>query len=75
MLKDIKSQVVKGLHKDYVRKKHIFACCCTAHSTQGASVDTNMTIFDYNHPLVRNYPEWLYTIITRCRDLSRIKFF
>ena len=32
-------------------------------------------IFDYHHPLVRDYPEWLYTCITRARDLSRVKFF
>ena len=75
MLKDIKSQVVKGLNKDYVRKNFIFASACTAHSMQGSSVDTHITIFDYNHPLVRNYPEWLCTSITRCRDLSRVKFF
>ena len=42
---------------------------------QGSSVVTDITIFDYNHFLVRNYPEWLYTTITRARDLNRVKFF
>ena len=42
---------------------------------QGQSVDTDITIFDYNHFLVRDYPEWLYTCITRARDLNRVKSF
>ena len=42
---------------------------------QGASVDTDITIFDYNHFSVKDYPEWIYTCITRARDLNRVKFF
>ena len=38
-------------------------------------MDDEITIFDYNHFLVRNYPEWLWTAITRTRDLSKVKFF
>ena len=74
-LKNIKTEILQSLHIDKVRKNSIFAHACTAHSMQGQSVDTDITIFDYNHPLVRNYPEWLYTSITRARDLSRVKFF
>ena len=48
---------------------------CTAHSAQGRSIDSEITIFDYNHFLVKNYPEWLWTALTRCRDLSKVKFF
>ena len=44
-------------------------------SLQGASVDTDITIFDYNHFLVGDYPEGIYTCITRARDLNRVKFF
>jgi hypothetical protein len=38
-------------------------------------VDDEITIFDYNHFLVRNYKEWLWTAITRCRDFNKVKFF
>ena len=38
-------------------------------------MDDEITIFDYNHLLVRNYEEWLWTAITRCRDLNKVKFF
>eukprot|EP00438_Fugacium_kawagutii_P014503 Skav208988 [mRNA] locus=scaffold395:76378:79443:- [translate_table: standard] len=75
MLKDIKSGKVQGLNKDKVRASFIFASCSTCHSAQGCSIDGDLTIFDYNHFLVRNYPEWIWTAITRSRDLSKVKFF
>eukprot|EP00438_Fugacium_kawagutii_P018169 Skav234138 [mRNA] locus=scaffold1519:11582:14900:- [translate_table: standard] len=74
-LKNVKTEILQSLNIDKVRRNFIFAWCCTAHSMQGQSVDTDITIFDYNHPLVRNYPEWLYTCVTRSRDLNRVKFF
>ena len=74
-LKNVKTNILQSIHIEKVRHNFIFAYTCTAHSMQGSSVDTDITIFDYSHPLVRNYPEWLYCCITRCRDLSRVKFF
>ena len=73
-LKNVKTEILQSLHIDKVRKNFIFAWCCTAYSMQGQSVDTDITIFDYNHFLVRDYPEWLYTCITRARDLNRVIF-
>ena len=75
MLKDIKSQEVRGLDKDEVRASCIFASCFTCHSAQGSSIDGDITIFDYNHVMVRIYREFLWTAITRTRDLSKVKFF
>ena len=46
----------------------------TCHSTQGSSIDDTITIFDYNHFLVKNYPEWIFTAVTRARDLDKVKF-
>eukprot|EP00438_Fugacium_kawagutii_P006184 Skav207472 [mRNA] locus=scaffold3545:496284:499559:- [translate_table: standard] len=74
-LKNVKTEILQSLPIDKVRQSFIFAHCCTAHSMQGSSVDTDITIFDYNHPLIRGYPEWLYVCITRSRDLNRVKFF
>ena len=74
-LKNIKSNILQSLHIDKVRRNFIFAHCCTAHSMQGQSVDTDITIFDYNHFLVKDYPEWLYSSVTRARDLNKVKFF
>ena len=74
-LKNIKTNILQSLEMDKVRKNFIFAHCATCHSAQGSSVDDEITIFDYNHFLVRNYKEWLWTAITRCRDLNKVKFF
>lgn len=74
-LKHVKTNKLQSLDIDKVRKSFIFASCCTAHSMQGSSADADITIFDYKHFLVRKYPEWLYTCITRRRDLNRVKLF
>jgi len=55
------------------RKHFIYAYCFTAHSVQGASANESITIFDYKHWLVDK--EWLWTSITRCRDLNKVKFY
>eukprot|EP00438_Fugacium_kawagutii_P013577 Skav212334 [mRNA] locus=scaffold5228:693:3725:+ [translate_table: standard] len=74
-LQDVKTKVVQPLFIQKVRENFIFRHCFTCHSAQGSSIDGNVTIFDWNFYLVRNYPEWLWTAITRARDLSKVKFF
>ena len=74
-LKNDKTGKVQPLVIDKVRKNFIFAYCSTCHSAQGSSIDDTITIFDYSHFLVKNYPEWIWTAITRCRDLNKVKFF
>ena len=74
-LKNIKSKEIQAIDIEKIRHNFIFAWCATAHSMQGQSVDTEITIFDYNHFLVREYSEWLYTCITRARDLNKVRFF
>ena len=75
LLKNVKDGKLHPLPLDKARSSFIFASCSTAHYAQGCSVDSEITIFDYNHFLVKNYPEWLWTSLTRCRDLSKVKFF
>ena len=74
-LKNIKTGILQSIGIDKVRSNFIFASCSTCHSAQGSSIDGDLTIFDYNHFLVRNYPEFIWTAITRARDLSKVKFF
>ena len=74
-LKNIKTGILQSIGIDKVRSNFIFASCSTCHSAQGSSIDGDLTIFDYNHPLIRNYREFLWTAITRARDLSKVKFF
>ena len=74
-LKNVKTEILQSLSVDKIRSNFIFAYCSTCHSAQGSSIDDTITIFDYNHFLVKNYPEWIWTAITRCRDLNKVKFY
>lgn len=47
--------------------------CSTCHSCQGCSIDDDITIFDANTPYCNRY--WLYTAITRARDLNKVNVF
>ena len=49
------------------------AYCNTCHSEQGCSIDDSITIFDSNTPYCNR--NWLYTAITRARDLSKVTIF
>eukprot|EP00734_Pompholyxophrys_sp_LG126_P000098 Pompholyxophrys_sp_v1_NODE_6_length_8036_cov_9.951134.p1 type:complete len:1617 gc:universal NODE_6_length_8036_cov_9.951134:1979-6829(+) len=52
--------------------KHFnFKYAHTCHSVQGTSKDA-ITLCDIDHPFVDK--NWLWTAITRCRDLSKISF-
>ena len=54
LLKNVKEGKLHPLPLDKARSSFIFASCCTPHSAQGCSVDDEITIFDYNHFLVKN---------------------
>ena len=49
------------------------AYCNTCHSEQGCSIDDDITIFDSNTPYVDRY--WMYTAITRCRELDQVTIY
>ena len=57
-----------------ILKKHFkLPYCYTCHSVQGLSLDEEITLFDCNTPYVDRHFVW--TAITRARDLSKITFF
>ena len=70
---NIKTREEIVLHVGILRSHFIFAFCFTCHSVQGCSIDDNVTIFDWNHHLISR--EWLWTAITRARDLNRVRFY
>ena len=74
-LKNTKTDILQPIQIKKVRENFIFAHCTTCHSAQGSSIDGDITIFDYNHFDIRNYREWLWTAITRARDLNKVKFY
>ena len=74
-LKNTKTNILQSLKIQKVRDNFIFAHCTTCHSAQGSSIDGDITIFDYNHYDIKKYREWLWTAITRARDLNKVKFY
>ena len=74
-LKNVKTEILQSLRVEKIRSNFIFAYCSTCHSAQGSSIDGDITIFDWNHFLVRDYKEWIWTAVSICRDLNKVKFF
>ena len=74
-LKNMKTNILQSLNIQKVRDNFIFAHCTTCHSAQGSSIDGDITVFDYNHYDIKKYREWLWTAITRARDLNKVKFY
>ena len=61
------------LPKDIIRKHFIFNYCSTCHSTQGQTIDENITIYDWKFYYVTR--EWLWTAITRATSLDNVYFY
>ena len=61
------------LHIVILRSHFISAFGYTSHSVQGCFIDDDVTILDWNHHLITC--EWLWTGITRARDLKRVQFY
>ena len=73
-IQDIKSKTIFMTNTTTLDKHFIHAYCATCHSSQGASLDKSITIheWDKSHLVSR---EWIWTAITRCRDINKVKFF
>jgi hypothetical protein len=56
-----------------IKDSFMFNYCSTCHSTQGASINGNGCIFDYNNKLV-NW-RWLWTDITRATQIENAYFY
>ena len=73
-IQDIKSKTIFMTNTTTLDKHFIHAYCATCHSSQGASLDKSITIheWDKSHLVSR---EWIWTALTRCRDINKVKFF
>ena len=63
----------KNIGDRIIKDAFIFNYCSTCHSTQGASIDGKICIFDYNNKLV-NW-RWLWTAITRATQIENVYFY
>ena len=59
--------------KNIIKKSFIFDYCSTCHSTQGQTIDENITIYDWKS--YYNSREWLWTAITRATSLDNVYFY
>ena len=60
------------LPKTVIRSAFTHNYCRTCHSFQGSSIDEGITVFDWGNFFVNR--KWLWTAITRARDLSKVYF-
>ena len=65
--------IVFNMERQQLWKTFSLSYCNTCHAEQGCSINEGLTIFDANTPYVNRY--WLYTAITRARDLAAITIF
>ena len=68
LLKNIATEEIYELSKDVVKKHFIFDYCSTCHSTQGATIDESITIYDWKFYYMSR--EWLWTAVTRATSLD-----
>jgi hypothetical protein len=58
---------------DLIKKNFTHNYCRTCHSFQGSSINKPITIFDWKFVHVNR--KWLYTAVTRARDLKKVVFY
>lgn len=71
-LKDHESQLWE-IDFATIKKSFRFNYALTGHAIQGITLENAMTIFDYDFKHVEK--EWLWTAISRVRDLDEVYFF
>ena len=73
-LQNIKTKTTHITTIKILEKHFRYAYCATCHSSQGASVDKSITIFEWDksHLVSR---EWFYTALTRSTDINKVKFY
>ena len=73
VLKNIKTEVEQTMLKKFLKSHFVYAYCYTAHSKQGCSVNDEIIIYDWPRPYCSR--KWIWVAITRCRDLSKVRFY
>ena len=73
ILENVATGERQGIVRKLLQKNFIYAYCYTTHPKQGCSVDGDIVVYDWS--LWCCCPNWYWTSITRCRDLSRVKFY
>ena len=73
-LENVKSKEQFTIDRYTLDKHFRYDCCTTCHSAQGASIDGQIIILEWDkkHPVTR---EWIWCALTRSTDFSKVRFF
>ena len=72
-LENVATRLQQEINLKKLRQNFIYASCYTCHSKQGCSIDGDVIVYDWMYSYVSK--EWLYTSITRSKDLNKVKFY
>ena len=74
IIENIKDKKKYTLTEELLNKHFRYGYCATAHSCQGASINNNITIHEWDKSYLVSR-EWLWCSLTRARDFNKIAFF
>ena len=72
-LENIVTGEVQSIGNKIVTDTSMFNYCATCHSSQGASINGNICMFDYKDEHVDW--RWLWTAITRATQIDNVYFY
>ena len=74
IIENIKTKQKHTLTEELLNKHFRYGYCATCHSCQGASINNNITIHEWDKSYLVSR-EWLWTSLTRARDFNKVAFF
>ena len=74
IIENIKDKNKYMLTEELLNKHFRYGYCATCHSCQGASIDNNIVIHEWDKSYLVSR-EWIWTAYTRARDFNKVAFF
>ena len=73
-IENIKDKKKYTLTEELLNKHFRYGYCATCHSCQGASINNNIVIHEWDRSYLVSR-EWIWTAYTRARDFNKVAFF